>query len=161
MRLSPRSPVGRGRTPSTLDLGPKLAADDDRHDGNSSPIQLPIIHETNSHLRTFNAESRRPCHPSRTTNRRRRTPIQRLHTGRPSSTSSQPAPERSTSEARKSPRGHYSLMPLPPSPRHRRRKPNPNPRPTGTTTPGREEHSGLPHLAKPRGPSELRETVTP
>ena len=132
MRLTPRSSSAGAapRAPSISDqTSPPMTT---ATVGTSSSIQPPVFCKTNSHHRTFKVENRRPHRPSRTTSRRRQTPVQGLHAGRPSSTSSPPAPEWSTDETRESSRGPYSLTP--PSPRRRRRKHNPNPRTTWSTT---------------------------
>jgi len=161
MRLSPRSSSAGAapRAPLISDqTSPPMTT---ATAGTSSSIQPPVFRKTSSHHLTFKVESRRPHRPARTTSRCRQTPVQGLHAGRPSSTSSLPAPEWSTDEMRESLRGPYSLTPPPPSPRRRRRKHNPNPRTTWSTTPDREEHSGLHHLAKPKGLSEVKKTAGP
>jgi len=133
MRLTPRSSSAGAapRAPSISDqTSPPMTT---ATAGTSSSIQPPVFRKTSSHHLTFKVESRRPHRPARTTSRCRQTPVQGLHAGRPSSTSSPPAPEWSTDEARESSRGPYSLTP--PSPRRHRRKHNPNPRTTWSTTP--------------------------
>ena len=114
MRLSPRSSSAGAtpRAPSISDqTSPPMTT---ATAGTSSSIQPPVFRKTSSHLRIYEVESRCLHRPSRTTSRRRQTPVQGLHAGRPSSTSSPPAPEWSTDEARESSRGPYSLMPPPP-----------------------------------------------
>ena len=121
--------------------------------GTSSPNQPPIFHKPSSHLRTSEAESRRPRHPAKATSHRRRTPVQRLHVGRPTSTGSPSVPEWSTNGARKNPRGliprrRRRLVDWKPRPKTPRTKPRPYPT-------SQQETSGLRHLATARRPSEV------
>jgi len=134
MRPSPRRPSA-GATPRApwiseqSSLSTTTAAA-----GTSSPNQPPIFHKPSSHLRTSEAESRRPRHPAKATSHRRRTPVQKLHVGRPTSTGSPSVPEWSTNGARKNPRGLIPcrrrcrrLVDWKPRPRTPRTKPRPYP----------------------------------
>jgi len=119
-------PISRGHTPSTLDLGPELAAGTDGRDGKRAGSNLPTSAEPAADSAPW--KQKPTTHrPPQATSRRRRTPEQGLHKGRLTSTGSPPAPERSTNGARKSPRG------LIPPRRHRHRlddaagNRNPNP----------------------------------
>jgi len=161
MRPSPRRPSAGATPRAPWILEQSSLSTTTAAAGTSSPNQPPIFHKPSSHLRTSEAESRRPRHPAKATSHCRRTPVQRLHVGRPTSTGSPSVPEWSTNGARKNPRG---LIPRrrrrlvdvdwKPRPRTPRTKPRPYPA-------SQQETSGLRHLATARRPSEAEETAVP
>ena len=158
MRPSPRRPSAEATPRAPWILEQSSLSTTTAAAGTSSLNQPPIFHEPSSHLRTSEAESRRPRHPAKATSHRRRTPVQRLHVGRPTSTGSPSVPEWSTNRARKNPEDLFHVAAAAavdgkPRPRTPRTKPRPYPA-------SQQETSGLRHLATARRPSEA-ETAVP
>ena len=119
--------------------------------GRSSPLHSPSLHETPSCHSAHQTKGQQAHLPHGPTSRRLRPPVQKLHSGSTTSTSSPMTPERNAKGARKSSRG------LIPTERRRRRHlagdaRNPNPRDSRTYTttphpPAREKRSRPPHDA--------------